>query len=295
MSRGTSNTTSLTKLGATFIVGDVTDKDSVARGIAGCDWVVHLAAVYSYWQPDPRVYETVNVYGTRIVMECALEAKVSKVVHVSTAAVWGNPVEVPFTEQTPVGPVRFTPYAESKYRAERIAWDLWTTQGLPLIVIYPGMVVGPRDPSPAGQYVVNLMHRRVPFALLGRSGFTMVHVADVAEAVTRSLEKEQNIGEKYLVGKYYLSWGEFSRLICELAAVPYAKIRAPDSLSEATATLLTWLARVTKRPPLLGLSKDAVRHVKHGFRFDGSKAMRELGVTYTPIRVALEQTVSSFR
>ena len=47
----------------------MTDKDSVLEGMRGCEWVVHLANVYSFWEPNKGTYRTVNVEGTRNVME----------------------------------------------------------------------------------------------------------------------------------------------------------------------------------------------------------------------------------
>ena len=103
--RETSDVSTLEEVGATLVRGDVTDKDSVLEGMRGCDWVANLANVYSFWEPDKRVYTEVNVEGTRNVMECALEMGVTKVVHVSTMATYGKPADVPFVEESAAGPV----------------------------------------------------------------------------------------------------------------------------------------------------------------------------------------------
>jgi dihydroflavonol-4-reductase len=60
------------------------------------------------------------------------------------------------------------------------------------------------------------------------------------------------------------------------------------------ASLLTWLANLTKKPPMWNMSVDQMRTMKQGLIFDGSKAERELGITYTPIRVALEEAIASY-
>src|SRR5512143_626429 len=70
--------------GAEVVAGDVTDPDAVRRAVAGCDAVVHLANIYSFWERDPRVFDAVNVRGTGSVMDAALAAGVSRVVHLST-------------------------------------------------------------------------------------------------------------------------------------------------------------------------------------------------------------------
>ena len=124
---------------------------------------------------------------------------------------------------------------------------------------------------------------------------TWVHVRDVAEAIVRALEKEDNIGQKYLLGKHQLSLQQFGEMISDISGVPLPKIRLPDSVVMMNAALLTWLASLTKKPPMLGMSVDQIRTMKEGFRFDGTKAERELGIAYTPIRTALEEAIASYQ
>ena len=279
------------ELGATLITGDVTDKDSLLQGMRGCDAVINLAALYSFWEPNKRIYTDVNVEGTRNVMECALEMDVAKVVHVSTALVYGKPAVCPFTEESSIGPVRFSEYARTKYAGDLIAWDLYENKGLPLAVVYLGAVLGPGDPKSSGQYIEGLIHRRIPARAFEDAIMTYVHVRDVAEAIVRALEEENNIGEKYLVGKHRLSYQAYNELISEISGVPLPKRRFPNPAVMVIATLRTWLADLTQKPPARSI--DEVRTMKEGFAFDGSKAERELGIAYTPIRIVLEEAIAS--
>jgi dihydroflavonol-4-reductase len=295
--RKTSNTHELEKLGANLItiIGDVTDKNSLLEGMKGCDWVVNLANVYSFWEPDQKIYAKINIEGTKNVMEAALETGISKVVHISTALVYGKPSDCPFTEESEVGPFRFSEYSRTKYWGDLVAWELYKTRGLPLVVIYPGSILGSGDLKPSGQYIMDLLQRRLPCTVFNDSILTFVYVKDVAEAIVKAAEKEGNIGEKYVVGKYQLSMGELNKMVSEISGVDLPKIALPDSLTTLTATLLTLLAKLIKRPPIWGMSRDAVRVTKEGFRFDGSKAERELGISYTPLRVALEEAIASYQ
>ncbi len=293
--RKTSNVSRLKELGATIVTGDVTDKDSLREGMRDCNQVINLANVYSFWEPNRQIYTDINVKGTRNVMECALETGVSKVVHVSSVVVYGKPADCPFTEESPVGPVRFSEYARTKYAGDLIAWELYEKENLPLIMIYPASVLGPGDPKASGQYIQALIHRRLPATVFNDSVITYVHVRDVAEAIVKALEKENNVGEKYLVGKHQLSYREYNEMISEISKVPLPKVCLPKSLVMANAALLTWLADLAKKPPMWGMALDAMRTIKEGFRFDGSKAERELGITYTPIRVALEEAIASYQ
>jgi dihydroflavonol-4-reductase len=293
--RKTSDVRTLESVGATLVTGDVTDKTCMYEEMKGCDWVANLANIYDFWLPNRQAYTDVNVHGTRNVMECALEAGVSKVVHVSTSLIYGKPVDCPYTEECLVGPDRFSQYAQSKYDGDLVAWELYEKRGLPLITIHPGAVLGQGDVKASGQYIQNLIHRRMPGRVFPDSVLTWVHVRDVAEAIVRALEKEDNIGQKYLLGKHQLSLQQFGEMISDISGVPLPKIRLPDSVVMMNAALLTWLASLTKKPPMLGMSVDQIRTMKEGFRFDGSKAERELGIAYTPIRTALEEAIASYQ
>lgn len=293
--RKTSKADFLKKLGAEIVSGDVTDKASVLEGMKGCDGVINLANLYSFWEPDKKVFTEVNIKGTRNVMECALETDISKVVHISTAGIYGKPKECPFTEECPVGPVRFSEYFRTKYEGDLIGWELYEKKGLPLVMVYPGAVLGSGAPKATGRYIRDLIRRKLPATIFKDSILTFVHVSDVAEIILRALEKEKNIGEKYLAGKYQLSFREINQMISEISGVELPKLHLPNFLASINAIVLTSLSDIIKKSPLWGMSKDQIRTMKEGFRFDGSKAEKELGITYTPIRVALEEAITSYR
>jgi dihydroflavonol-4-reductase len=292
--RKESNTGSLEDLNAALTLGDLSDRQSLLEGMSGCDWVINIAAAYSFWLPRKQTYSQVNVAGTRNVMECALLAGVSKVVHISTAAVYGKPQARPFNEESPVGPVRFSEYARTKYEGDLIAWRLHDSRGLPLVIIYPGGVLGPDDPKPTGEYIRNVIDGRMPVRVLEDAVFPWVHVRDVAEVIVRAAEKKDNLGEKYLAVGDNLTFGEINRMISDISGVPLPRVWIPDSLVMAGAVLLTLIADVVKRPPPWGMAADQIRTMKEGAEVSGAKAQNELGIEYTPIRVALEEAIASF-
>jgi dihydroflavonol-4-reductase len=293
--RGTSRAGELERLGCETVYGDVTDKASVLEGMAGCEWVVNLANLYSFWEPDKGLYRRVNVEGTRNVMEAALEASVSKVVHVSSFVVWGKPSRRPFDEETPFGPERFTEYARSKYEGDEVVWELHRRRGLPVVVLYPGIVLGAGDPKASGRYIRDLIEGRIPGKVFEDSAFTYVHVNDVAESIARTLEKEGNVGEKYLIGNQTFTQGEYTRMVCEISGTPPPNRSIPAAAVMAMATVLTKEADLSGRPPLLGMSTDQMRNLRGGGAFEGGKSVRELGLSYTPIGVAIEEEVASHK
>jgi dihydroflavonol-4-reductase len=281
--------------GVTLIRGDVTDKNSILQGMRGCQWVINLANLYSFWEPRKQIFSDVNVNGTRNVMECALETGISKVVHVSTAGIYGKPADCPFTEESPVGPVRFSEYFRTKYEGDLITWELYEKKGLPVVMVYPVAVLGSGDPKATGKYIQNLIYRRLPATVFDDSYFTFVHVKDVAEIIVRAAEKGNNFGEKYIAGNHRLTFGEINQMVSEISGVALPKMSLPNWMAIMNARLLTWLANLIKKPPLWGLAIEQARTMKEGVQADGSTAERELGISYTPIRIALKEAIESYR
>jgi dihydroflavonol-4-reductase len=290
--RKTSDTSVLGKTKFTKVEGDLSDKKSLLDGMEDCDAVINIAGHYTFWEPDKSIYSKVNIDGTKNVMECALESSIKKIVHVSTAGIYGKPEDEPFIEESKIGPVQYSEYFRTKYEAEKIVWDLFKKKGLPVVVIYPVCVLGAGDTKASGRYINDLINRKIPATIFNKHIFTFVYVKDVAQSIVSALEKENNIGEKYLIGNYRCTWKEINEMISKISGVPLPKIKLPDSITMMNAYFLTGLANLIKKPPLWGMALDQMKVMKAGFSVDGTKAEGELGIKYTPIRKALEEAIN---
>ncbi len=176
LARKTSDITHLKELGENIITGDVTDKESLLEGMIDCDWVVNLANLYSFWEPDRKIFAQVIIEGNTNVMEYALETGISKVVHISTTGIFGKPADCPFTEDSTVGPVQLSEYFRTKYEGNLIACELYEKKKLPLVMVYPGAVLGPGYPKATGKYIKDLMDRKLPATVFNDAIMTFVHV-----------------------------------------------------------------------------------------------------------------------
>ncbi len=116
------------------------------------------------------------------------------------------------------------------------------------MVVYPGAVLGPGDTTPSGQFIKDYVHGHMPGAAFGQSTMTWVHVRDVAEAIVRASEKENNLGEKYLLGKYSLTFQEYVALLSEISGSPPPRW-IPDSITMAMVRLSQWVADLTGKLP----------------------------------------------
>ena len=288
--RKTSDYQEAESLGARIAFGDVTDKTSVRAGMEGCEVVLHLANLYTYWEPDPRDYYRVNVEGTRNVMEAVLELGVKKVVHVSSIAAYGNSSDKVLREDSPEGPPP-TAYGASKQEGDRIIWQMYKERGLPVVMVYPGGVSGPGNTRANNAYIRNYLSGKIPARMLEQYEVGAVDVRDTVEIILRAMEKEGNIGERYLAGNGRTSTGQMNRMLHQVTGRKPPLMSTPLPVVQLMAKLLTWIANRTRRPPMWGLSVDQVNAMLYLPLMDGSKAARELGISYMDIDESLLEEI----
>jgi hypothetical protein len=88
---------------------------------------------------------------------------------------------------------------------------------------------------------------------------------------------------------------EFYQMISEISRVPLPKLSLPNNLAMVNAQFMTFTANLTKKQPMWGLAVDSMRTANNDLMGDGSKVERELGISYTSIRVALEEEIAFYR
>jgi NAD dependent epimerase/dehydratase len=132
-----------------IVFGDLLDRDFVAKAVAGCDTVFHLAASISvpYSFVAPRQVVLTNVEGTLNVLTATLEAETSRVVHLSSSEVYGTAQYTPIDEAHPLHVQ--SPYAASKVGADKLAESFFLALALPVVIARPFNTFGPRQSARA--------------------------------------------------------------------------------------------------------------------------------------------------
>jgi len=227
------------------------------------------------------------------VAQAAAESGVDLFLHVSSVVVFGRPDEVPFHERCAPGPERFSEYARTKFEADRVVEEFAVSHRLPVAILYPGSVLGPGDPKSSGRYVDDIRHGRLPMAVFSDDVMTWVHVDDVTDVIARLLQRDDAAGDRYVVGRHRLTMHQINEIIRDISGVQLPRFEMPDWLARFASHLLTGLSTVTRRPPLWGLSADVARTLVHSIQADGTRVERELGLQYTDIRRALEDTIGA--
>jgi len=288
------NTRQLDGLPVEHVPGDLSDQECLEKGIAGCDWVFHVAALYSYWGHPWEDFYRANVEGTRRVMEAAQAAGVKRVVHTSSIAALGIPKDgSPGTEDTPVSLDDMVGYYKrSKFMAEQVALD-FAKGGLPVVVVNPAAPVGVADhkPTTTGKMILDFLKGKMPAYV--DTSLTVVDVEDVALGHLLAAEKGR-VGERYILGGEILSLKQILDLLAEVSGRPKVRMRIPHAVAFAWAYLDVTLAKL-----IPGYTPQAtpekVKIAMRGEGFDSSKAVRELDFPQTPAREALRKAVDWYR
>ena len=289
LARPGSSTLTIEDAGVRIAIGDVTDRESVARAIKGCRAVVHCAAMYAFWTREPRRMYEVNVGGTAVVLEEALKEGVDACVHTSTVSTVGIPKGGLGTEETrPAAKDLVGHYKKSKYMAEGKALEL-AQQGLPLVVVNPTAPVGRWDvkPTPTGRVVLDFIRGKMPAYI--NTGMNMVDVEDVAAGHILALEKGRP-GERYILGNVNMTLGQIFKLLEVVAGRKAPKIRLPIWSVIAAGYLDGFVeGRLLGREPSIPV--EALKVAKKPMFVNCQKAINELGLPQSPIEGALEKAV----
>ena len=191
----------LEPLACDISTADLLKKEEASAVMDGVDMVIHTAARMNYYL-DRSSYELANYHVTVNTCEAALEAGVKRFVHFSTCDTYGPPQYSPVDEKHRQRPLNL--YAVTKLFGERAALRYHAEKGLPVSVIRPTAVYGPRCVYIMGLFLaVPIMVRELGVKVmpLPKEGFlgNMVHVEDIAGATVFVMEHESAAGEAYNV------------------------------------------------------------------------------------------------
>ena len=290
--RSSSPRHSLEGLSVDVVVGDLRDGDSIRRAVEGCEQIYHCAADYRLFSRHPEELYQSNVEGTRNVLRAAAETGVKRVVYTSSVGALGLRADgAPADESTPVSLDDMVGhYKRSKYLAERVAEE-WVAKGLALIIVNPSTPVGDADlkPTATGKIILDFLNRRIPAYV--DTGLNLIDVRDVARGHVLAAERGR-LGEKYILGHRNMSLRQIFDTLAQLTDLASPRVKLPHWIPLVYAAADTAFARLAHRDPAVPL--EAVRLSRYKMYFDGSKAVRELGLPQTPVEEALRRAVEWF-
>ena len=293
LARPRSNTLTMEGTGIHRVEGDILDRESLDRAMAGCKAVFHCAAEYTFWSRDPQGVRRSNVEGTVNVLECAADAGVERVVHTSTVSTIGIPWDGSLGDEwTPLTPQALHGhYKRSKFEAEQEVLRL-AEKGVPVVVVNPTAPVGPWDvkPTPTGKIILDFLRRKIPAYLA--TGLNLVDVADVSAGHILALERGRN-GERYILGNRNVTLKEMFAMLSSITGLSAPRVRLPYWLVVGAGYAEQAVsAGLLRREPLIPV--EGVVASKKPAWVSSQRAISELGLPQSPVERALERAAEWF-
>ena len=292
LARPSSNLTHLPKA-ATVVQGDLRRPQTFASALRGCDALVHVAADYRLWVPDPAEMYQANVEGTRELLRMAREAGVGRVVYTSSVATMGFKTDgTVVDEETPVSEADMIGhYKRSKWLAEQEAMAA-AQAGQAVVILNPTTPIGPRDtkPTPTGRIVVDFLNGNFPAYV--DTGLNLVDVREIAAAHLTALERGR-FGERYILGGENLTLKQILDRLAAMTGLQSPKHKVPHAVAMAYAFFEeTITGKLRKKEPRATV--EAVRMGRKMMFASSAKAEQELGFAVRPVDAALREACAWF-
>ncbi|MDT8397459.1 MAG: NAD-dependent epimerase/dehydratase family protein [Pseudomonadales bacterium] len=290
-----SDLSNLAGLDVELVKGDLNDAESLARALAGCTVLFHVAADYRLWIPDPEPMYRTNVDGTVALMKAAQRAGLERIVYTSSVATLGNnPDRSPADENTPSSLATMVGhYKRSKFLAEAAVTRMAQEEDLPVVIVNPSTPLGPGDirPTPTGKLIRDAMAGRIPAYV--DTGMNFVHVDRVAEGHLLAWQMGET-GQRYILGGENLSLQQALTLIAGKVGRRPPRIRMPHGLAMAFALCCEMAVRIMPGQEPLATVEGVKMSRKHMY-FSSQKAQTCLGYEPGTAEQAIGAAVEWFR
>jgi dihydroflavonol-4-reductase len=272
--------------GAEVARGHTLDEDALAAGMSGCDIVYHVAGINTMCPQDPVEMIHVNVRGAETAVRATARAGIERLVLTSSAASLGEERGTIGSEASPHRGSYMSVYERSKHEGEVAALAAGRSSGVQVVSVNPSSVQGPGRAGGTGRIMIAYLNGRLRAFV-----HTNISIVDIRDCVTgHLLAAERGVpGERYVLNGATMTSAEALEVVAGMTGVRESPRFLPPAVASSVATVAEAgfkLAR--KHPPFC---RAMVRTLLHGHRYDGSRAARELGFAYTPVRDTFARTV----
>ena len=280
LARPSRDTAPLQKLGARVHRGDITQLAAVAEAVTDVDVIIHCAAKVGDWGAVED-YRAVNVAGLRNLLEAVKGRPLQRFVHVSTLGVYEARHHYGTDETEPLPESHMDGYTQSKVEAEKLALEYQREPGVPVVILRPGFIYGPRDRTVLPTMIKNLKRRVVRYVSGGRTALNTTYVANLVDAILLAVDRPGAVGQIYNVTDgEFVTKRKFFETVAAGLGLPRPKVGGP---LWGAKILAKWLEKRARRlgwtePPRLTMAR--LKFLGMNLDFSIAKARRELG--YNP-------------
>src|SRR6266851_2714862 len=196
IARANSDTKLLDSLGVTVLRGDLTDDALVRRAVDDINAVVHCAAKVGDWGPVEE-YRSANVEGLRHLLDACKGTTVERFVYLSTLGVYAARDHHGTDETEPLPEAHIDGYTQSKVEAEKLALRYYREFEVPVVVLRPGFIYGPRDRTVLPNLIENLRRRKVRWIGRGKGAMNTIFVENLVDAILLAINNPDAVGKTF--------------------------------------------------------------------------------------------------
>jgi len=259
--------------GIEVVYGDIRDLSAVKKAVKGTQIVFHLAAVVTDWAPK-KLFEEVNIQGTRNMCEASLQERVDRLVEVSTNDVFGLKENVVINETFDYS-YWGEPYADTKLEASKIVWE-YGKKGLPVSIVYPCWVYGPGDTTFVPLLADAIKNGELIF---WRKDVIVwpAYVENLVDLMMVLAKHPKAVGQGFLFHDNESdTFQNFTSKIAESIGEKNPKLHIPYWTAYAAAGIMEFLWKSLRKKTRPLLTKYTVKNLGSRLRFSIGKAKRVL-------------------
>jgi nucleoside-diphosphate-sugar epimerase len=277
IARQKSNVDQFKDLPIEWIRGEVFDAEAIKKGVAGVEFIFHVAAAYREAKIQDKDYHNVHVLSTKLLAEEAIKSPTFKrFIHVSTVGVHGHIENPPADENAPFAPGDV--YQNTKLEGELWIRDFAKANKMSLAVVRPAAILGPGDKR---LLKVFKMATKPVFPLLGfgRCLYHLIHVEDLVELIIQAAVHPAADGEVFICGNDApIELVEFGRIVSGLIGRKLRVLRVPVSPFMMLGAICEWICKpLGIEPPIY---RRRVAFFTKDRAFNTGKIQNRLGYRY---------------
>lgn len=277
----------LSRAGVTPVTGDITVADSLSEAFAGCEMIYHVAGRVEFCPRRPHLLYEANVGGTRNVMRAARQAGARRVVYTSSVVALGEKPGAVGSEDSTHRGWFMTHYERSKYEGEAAAFA--EAGDMEVVAVLPASVQGAGRSGGSGRLLLNLINER--YRVMTDSYFSIVDMDDCARGHVLAGERGEP-GARYVLSGFTGRVREIADLLDDMVGRASRIRYLPRWSLRPLTPVAAALGKYVRSAPVCA---ETMRLARAGARYDGSRATRELGLSYRTVRQTLAQTLDWFR
>ena len=277
LARPTADLAHLQSLGAEIVPGDLTDPAALASAADGVDYVIHCAAKVGDWGPVDE-YRKVNVDGLRALLEAARGKPLQRFVHVSSLGVYEARHHHGTDEAEPLPANHIDGYTQSKVECEKLALEYHRKYEVPLAIVRPGFIYGPRDRNVLPRLADRLEKRDVVYISRGKYALNTTYVGNLVDAIFLAAENPTAVGEVFnITDGEFVSKRTFFETIADGLGLPKPPMSVPLWLAMPLARWREGVFRRKNKPHPPRITQATVKFAGLNLDFSIAKARTELG------------------